>query len=282
MDRQRWGQRSRLRLPPPQDPRDPGCAAPSFGKGSGNFCPHRDEPLHCFCERPQPGGLRSRRPHSPGGAPSPPSRAAPGRTEPHRTGPRRAVPLRTEPHRELQSRAGPSRNWPSRADRDQSGPSGAVPAARLAGRRGDRQSPARAGPGPAGNPSPARPDWKSPAGCAGWAGPGLLSLTVMRRQIWAGAGPRSPPPRHRSRPAPERGMPVGLPGKRLALNGARLESQRGRGPAPGDGTDVLRDRPGAPGPAPVGDPPPSAPVRPGQPFAPSTTKHPGRGAAQSC
>lgn len=54
---------------------------------------------------------------------------------------------------------------------------------------GTQPGPVRADPVPAGNPSPGRSDWKKPAGCAGWAGPGWLSLTVMRRQIWAGEGP---------------------------------------------------------------------------------------------
>lgn len=53
---------------------------------------------------------------------------------------------------------------------------------------GTQPGPVRADPVPAGNPSPGRPDWKKPAVCAGWAGPGWLSFTVMRRQIWAGEG----------------------------------------------------------------------------------------------
>lgn len=175
--------------------------------------------------------------------PAAPHRGEPNRTEPDRTAPCGAAPDRAAPRSTEQSRAQPSGNLLSCMEQDRhrerTGASSAVPAARLAGRRGARQSPARAGPVPAGNPSPARPDWKSPAGCAGWAGPGLLSLNVMRRQIWAGPRePAAPAPR-----PPRPGMPLGLSGKRLGLNGAGQESQRSPGPAPGGGTDVVGDFP---------------------------------------
>lgn len=135
--------------------------------------------------------------------------------------------------------------------RERSGESGAVPADRLAGRLGARQSPAQAGPVPAGNPSPARPDWKSPAGCAGWAGPGPLSLTVMRRQIWAGAGPgpRRAAQQPRSRLASHRGIPLRLPGSESLGTGSGWRANAGRDRLRGAGPTwygtcpVLRDRP---------------------------------------
>lgn len=218
--------------PPALRPPGPGLGRSLLRGGlRGDFCPTETSLFAAPASGPSPAAPRPAAPTHLAALPARP--APPHRGEPSRTGANRTAPRGTAPDRAAPRSTEPSRNLPSRAERERyryrSGASGAVPAARLAGRRGARQSPARAGPVPAGNPSPSRPDWKSPAGCAGWAGPGLLSVTVMRRQIWAGAGPRQPPPRPRSRP----GDAPGLRGKRLALNGAQSERHRAPGPAGG-------------------------------------------------
>lgn len=148
------GARPRLRLPRPETP---GRAAPSCGGSVPT------EPAWSAA----PGASGSTGPTHLAALPA------------RRTGANRTAPGRTDgtaPHRSRSGPSAPSSAEPGpaatcRAVRGGSGAgTGAEPRIPASRRRGTRQSPARAGPVPAGNPSPARPDWKSPAGCA--AGPG--------------------------------------------------------------------------------------------------------------
>lgn len=161
--------------PPPPPPRDPRAGRLLPPGSSGGFLPPPRPVVPRLLGRvapPVPLTWRRSQPAAPGRTerrPGEPNRAGANRR--HRSGPARAVRSRSGARRTEQCRARPGPAATSRAARGGSGAgTGAQPRVPARRRRGTLQSPARAGPVPAGNPSPARPDWKSPAGCA--AGPG--------------------------------------------------------------------------------------------------------------
>lgn len=185
-------------------PRPPGPAAPSSGRSRGDFCPQRGELF-----RGSWGSLL-RRPHSPGGAPSPPHRGEPNGARANRTAPERTDGTGPEPP--APCGAAPDRGAPSSAEPSPAQPQ--LPEPRGAGAgpvpersRGSRRAGGAAlGKVPLG-PAPSRQEIPPRHGLIGKARRvvrrGRAGAAVTHRDAassGAGAGPPIPPHRHRSAP----------------------------------------------------------------------------------